>query len=151
MHRRFLSCVTAVGLCACGQPKQAEDPHAFIEEPGSAGAPQRSPGASPGRVRAAKPAGRAPARGALANARECELAARNAVRVGIDQAIAGAPDEPTRRRLQADRDTALKSEEAAAHVREMRDACLRQGMSRAEASCVAAARDEPGIEACYPE
>lgn len=141
--------LAAVVLGACGPPKQAEDPQAFIDEP----EPREALAARPSRNRAGEE-GREPqsaGNDAMANARECELAARSTVRVGIDQAIAAAEDDETRRRLQADRDAALHSQEAAAHVREMKDACLEHGMSRTEAACVAAAKDEAGIEACYPE
>jgi hypothetical protein len=143
-----------VGLAGgCVGAKEAEDPKDILGEElekdgvyggGTAPDSPRDHSADPGSpARPATAANDVPATRA-----ECETAARHLVELGIDLAIAEEPDAAKKKKLAAEKSTAMTSERARAHIAEWTKECVERRTTRGEAHCIARIKQERDIDAC---
>jgi hypothetical protein len=138
----------AIGLLACGGPKEAENPRTLLGDDlthegvyGGGTAPD-TPGAEPDAPASAR------GEDAAARREDCAAAAAHLVALGVDLAIREETDPGKKRQLAADKSAALNSERAREHREAWTRECLQRGTTVREARCIARIRSEADIDAC---
>lgn len=131
-------------LLACGR-KEAADPRDVLGDEMHYGGVDGRTGES---YVAPGPGGEDASR--RATPEECQEEAEHLVALGVDLAIEEETDPAVKQRLQAEREQALKSEQARKMAREATQECIDRGDTLGEVNCILNARRQADIERCDP-